>query len=84
MKTQWNDKANASAYRWVLDNAITTKKYTAKELEYTYINDISSKTSSRINRAIELAYYRGQLMGIKTADDMKNTYALSEMEDDGK
>ena len=71
MKAFWNDKINAGAYKWVLNDAITTKGYTAKELEHIYINDISSKTSSRINRAIELAYYRGQLMGIKIADEMR-------------
>ena len=72
MRKHWNDKVNKSAYKWVLDDAITTKRYTAEELEYAYINDIADKTPSKINRTIEKAYYRGMLAGIKVADEMRD------------
>ena len=77
----WNDPQNASAYRWVMDDAITTQGIEPKDLEVQYLNNMKLHTTSRrLFSKYKLAYYLGQLRGIRIADEMKDMIAPSEVE----
>lgn len=73
----WNDRDNESAYLWILNDAITTQGYSKATLYPEDLGNMNLKTRSpRIFKMIKLAYYLGQLRGVKIADEFKNTYTL--------
>ena len=76
-KRHWNDSDNKAAYFWVLDHAITAEGYTKGHLYPENLSNTNLKTKSvRINRMIKLAYYLGQLRGIRIADEFKDVFEL--------
>ena len=77
MARHWNDKINESAYWWVMNDAITAENYSKATLYPENLSNMNLKTRSpRIYRMIKLAYYLGQLRGIRIADEMKNVYTF--------
>lgn len=76
-KRHWNDTENKAAYYWVLNDAITTQGFTKGNLYPESLSNMALKTrSKRIAWMIKLAYYLGQLRGIRIADEFKDEYEL--------
>ena len=76
-RRHWNDKDNQAAYLWILNDAITTQGYTKGVLYPENLGNMNLKTrSKRINGMIKLAYYLGQLRGVRIADEFKNKFEL--------
>lgn len=77
MARDWNDKINESAYLWVMNNVITAENYSKDTLYPEDLSNMNLKTRSpRIYKMIKLAYYLGQLSGIRIADEMKTVYTF--------
>lgn len=73
----WNDRDNEAAYTWVKNDAISIEGYTEEMLIPQNLSNAALKTrSKRINHMIRLAYYLGQLRGIRIADQFKDVYEL--------
>lgn len=57
--------------QWVKDNAKRLNNFTDQDLEYPYLDKLSHQTKSpRIMRMISLAYYLGQIRGLRMCDEM--------------
>ena len=76
-RPHWNDPANKAAYWWVVKVAQEADGFTTPILWPESLSNEHLKTrSKRISRMLKLAYYLGELRGIKIADEFKDEYEL--------
>ncbi len=68
---RWNDKRLEKHFNRIINHALE-KGFTEEELKYPYLDGLSRQTKSqRIMRMITLAYYLGELKGIREIDEGK-------------
>ena len=73
----WNDSHNASAYKYVLKDAMEVKGFSNSEMSEESTLGIHSRNK---DHDILLAYYRGMLRGVRIVDDMRGKISPSNNE----
>ncbi len=69
MYKHWNKEQHKRRYERILEEA-KKRGFTDEELESPYLNKLSHQTgSTRIMRMITLAYYLGELRGVRAVDE---------------
>lgn len=77
MYERWNKEQHKKKYERIVEEA-KERGFTDEELERPYLDKLSHQTNSaRIMRMITLAYYLGELRGVRDVDEGYTPITLS-------